>query len=57
MMVDWTALKRYALWINRMSPEDGADYDFMTKRLKFSMFDWWGYGFTGWQFVYFHQVS
>lgn len=57
IMVDWTALKRYALWINRMSPEDGAEYDFMTKRLKFSLFDWWGYGFSGWQFVYFHQVS
>ena len=57
MMVDWSALKRYADWVVRMSPEDGADYDFMTKRLKFSLFDWWGYGFTGWQFVYFMQVT
>jgi hypothetical protein len=57
MMVDWSALAKYAKWLNRMAPEDGTDFDFHTKRLKFSLFDWWGYGFTGWQFIYFHQVS
>ena len=57
IMVDWAALKRASLWISRMAPEDGADVDFMTKRLKFSLFDWWGYGFNNWHPFYFHQVS
>ena len=57
IMVDWNAAKKAALWKNRMAPEDGADYDFMTKRMKFSLFDWWGYGFSRWQPFYFMQVS
>jgi hypothetical protein len=57
IMVDWAAAKKAALWLNRMSPEDGAEYDFMTKRMKFSLFDWWGYGFAKWQPFYFMQVA
>ena len=57
IMVDWAAAKKAALWLNRMAPEDGAEYDFMTKRMKFSLFDWWGYGFSKWQPFFFHQVA
>lgn len=57
MMVDWALLKKLAVWIVRQEQEGGAEVDFMTKRLKFSLYDWWGYGFTGWQGFYFQQVS
>ena len=57
MMVDWKLLKEMALWITRMENESGAEVDFMTKRLKFSLYAYWGYGFEGWQPFYFHQVS
>jgi hypothetical protein len=57
MMVDWGLLKEVALWLNREGDEDGAEVDFMTKRLKFSIYADWGYGFDAWQFVYFHRVS
>jgi len=56
-MVDWTLLKKLALWIVRLEDESGAKIDFETYRLKFSLYSYWGYGFTGWQAFYFNQVS
>ena len=57
IMVDWAMLKKVALWISREENESGAEVDFMTKRLKFSIYADWGYGFDGWQAFYFNQVS
>ena len=57
VMVDWTLLKKLALWIVRLEDESGAKIDFETYRLKFSLYSYWGYGFTGWQAFYFNQVS
>ena len=57
IMVDWEALKKVAIWIDRMADEGGAKIDFETYRLKFSLYAYWGYGFLGWQPFYFQQSS
>ena len=57
MMVDWGLLADYALWITRVENEHAEKYDFETKKIKTSLYDYWGWGFTDWRFVYFQAVS
>jgi hypothetical protein len=57
MMVDWSALKEYALWLDRISDEIKSTVDFETMKIKFSTYSYYGAGFTGWRFIYFMNVS
>jgi len=57
MMIDWQLAMEYAMWIDRVENEVTNKVDFETKKIKTSLYDYWGYGFTDWRFVYFHAVS
>jgi len=57
IMVDWTLVKEFALWLNRVSDEVKTMVDFETIKIKHSTYSYWGYGFTGWWPFYFHAVS
>jgi hypothetical protein len=57
MMIDWGLAMEYALWISRVENETTEKYDFETKKIKASIYDYWGYGFTDWRFIYFMNVS
>ena len=57
MMVDWSLMLEYAMWITRVENETANAVDFETKKIKTSIYDYWGYGFTGWNGIYFHAVT
>ena len=57
IMVDWKMLKQLAVWQTRISDESAATIDFETKRIKTSLYSYFGCGFLGWQFCYFNQVG
>ncbi len=57
MMADSRLIKKYAVWLTGVEDEPANIIDFETKVIKHSLYNVWGYGFQGWQFIYFHQVS
>lgn len=57
IMCDSKIMKKYAKWINHVPDELTTTVDFETKRIKHSVYNSFGYGFKGWQWCYFHQVS
>jgi len=56
-MVDSTLMKRFLIWINRISLETKNTVDFETYCLKQAAYARWGNGFTNWRFVYGHSVT
>jgi hypothetical protein len=56
-MIDWQLLAEYALWIDVVTNETANKVDFETKKIKTSIYDYWGYGFTDWRFLYMHVGS
>jgi hypothetical protein len=57
MMVDWQLLAEYAKWVTRVEDELTNKVDFETKKIKHSAYNYWGYGFLNWPFIYFQQVG
>lgn len=56
-MVDRDAMKRNALWVNRVNPEVKNTVDFETYILKTAIYFRVAYGFTDWRFIYGHAVT
>lgn len=56
-MVNWAMLKQMAQWINKVDGELNSTVDFETKKIKHSIYSYWGYGFTNWPFIYWQNVS
>ena len=56
-MVNWDLMKKYLIWVERISYENDTIIDFETKSVKHSIYSRWGNGWDNWRFVYGHQVS
>jgi len=56
-MVNVDQMKKYLLWIDRISQETDTIIDFETKAVKHSIYSRWGYGFKDWRWIYGHSVS
>ena len=56
-MVNVDMMKKFLLWIDRISQETDTIIDFETKAVKHSIYSRWGYGFKDWRWVYGHAVS
>jgi hypothetical protein len=56
-MVNVDQMKRFLLWIDRISQETDTIIDFETKAVKHSIYSRWGYGFKDWRWIYGHSVS
>jgi len=56
-MVDMELMKDYCLWVNRIEDELTNTVDFETKRIKHSVYNYFGCGCTGWPWVYEHVVA
>ena len=56
-MVNVDMMKKFLIWIDRISQETDTIVDFETKSVKHSIYSRFGYGFKDWRFVYGNQVS
>lgn len=56
-MVNVDMMKKFLIWIDRISQETDTIIDFETKAVKHSIYSRWGYGFKDWRWVYGHAVS
>ena len=56
-LIDTALMKEFAKWVVREEDQLASTVDFETFNMKNSIINYFGYGFTGWQFVYMHQVS
>jgi hypothetical protein len=56
-MVNVDQMKKFLLWIDRISQETDTIIDFETKAVKHSIYSRWGYGFKDWRWIYGHSVS
>jgi phage major head subunit gpT-like protein len=56
-MVDSKRMKEFMLWIERIAPDIETERDFDTKMFKQSIYGRFGYGWTGWRWLYGHNVS
>lgn len=57
MLIDTAMMKQFAKWVTREEDQLASIVDFETFSMKHSIINYFGYGFTNWPFVYFHQVS
>jgi phage major head subunit gpT-like protein len=56
-MLDSKLMKNFMIWIDRISPEIETTRDFESKMFKQSVYTRFGYGWTDWRFIYWHNVS
>lgn len=56
-MVNWTLMKKYLLWIDRIAADPSTTVDFETFSVKHSIYSRFGYGFTDWRWIFGHLVS
>jgi len=56
-MVDKAKMKQNLHFINRVQPEIETTADFETKGMKTSLYMYFAYGFTGWRWIFGHNVS
>jgi hypothetical protein len=56
-MVNWELLRKLAIWIDKVDADLTTTVDFNTFKIKHSIYSYWGQGFKGWPFIYWHQVS
>jgi hypothetical protein len=56
-MADMKLLKKFMLWVDRVSPETNTQVDFETLMVKQSIYGRFGYGWTNWRGIYGHEVS
>ncbi len=57
IMLDSRYLKKYAVWLNHTDAELANTVDFETKRIKHSIYSYWGLGFTNWPWIFMNVVS
>ena len=57
MMADSRYMKKYAVWLDHTDAEMANTIDFETKRIKHSIYSYWGLGFTNWPWIFMHAVS
>ncbi len=55
-MVNWTLMKKYLLWIDRIAADPNTTIDFETLSVKHSIYSRWGSGFKDWRWIYGHVV-
>jgi hypothetical protein len=56
-MIDSKRMKEFLLWIERISPDIETERDFETKLFKQSIYGRFGYGWTGWRWLYGQNVA
>jgi len=56
-MVNWDLMKKFLIWVDRISQETNTTVDFETFAVKHSIYSRWGYGWTDWRWIYGQQVS
>ena len=56
-MVNVDLMKKFLIWIDRISQETDTIVDFETKAVKHSIYSRWGYGWKDWRWIYGHSVS
>ena len=56
-MVNWDMMKKFLIWIDRISQETDTIVDFETKSVKHSIYSRWGYGWKDWRWIYGNQVT
>lgn len=55
-MVNWTLMKKYLLWIDRIAADSNTTIDFETLSVKHSIYARFANGFKDWRWVYGHTV-
>ena len=55
-MVNWTLMKKFLIWIDRISADPNTTVDFETFAVKHSIYARFGYGFKDWRWIYGHLV-
>jgi len=50
-LVNADMMKKYLIWIDRISQETDSIVDFETKQVKHSIYSRWGYGFKDWRWI------
>jgi phage major head subunit gpT-like protein len=56
-MIDSKRMKEFLLWIERIAPDIETERDFETKLFKQSIYGRFGYGWTGWRWIYGMNVA
>jgi hypothetical protein len=56
-MVDSTLMKRFMVWVDRISLESKNTVDFETYSLKQAVYGRWGNGWLNWRHVFGHNVT
>jgi hypothetical protein len=56
-LVNVDMMKKYLIWIDRISQETNTIVDFETFAVKHSIYSRWGYGFKDWRWIYGQNVS
>lgn len=55
-MVNWTLMKMFLVWIDRVDSDPNTTIDFETFAVKHSIYSRFGYGWLDWRWVFGHQV-